>query len=1325
MSPENLNFGPKGTENLGANPGPGHPAPLTLSREDEESRKPYNRDMSSTTRNNQNVEAEPTLGFVDEIEALKLKILELERQANGGSTDHNLNEKEGHPTRHEQEVDQEKIEEILTYRRMQEFLYKHRKEWETKNDPGNWALFLGARHFYRDHKTGPRTWFFRDTDEVKNRYVRPDPFDPSFNLGDNEGMGDNAHEDNFFDDTISFGDRRERLRLNFEWELDRLYLAEEVHKRKKAMIEEEKLQRKPGRKAKSKVQHEGQETNTAESNLENDDSLSAFAEPKLNRLDWLSFTQRDEVPDDACVIDVLMGEPTIDDGLNNYRGWYGYSRHPVRNGGGLEGHRARTPTATENAPLPERVRIHSIILLGIMEKILGKSFGVTDGTPIVFLRPFKAFIYCEQALRAWCTALEKKFKTAPETGTDGLTVTKATIPNTSKDSHVSQQPAQTHDNNPASKLSTSSLVVETTGDQGDKQLQYSGTHGDIDGQVEKDEREEEDEDDPNDILKSLTALKHLKCLLSFMDSDISAKQTYLNDPNCRKVAFSDLWQLFRPGMEVIGSDGKQVYRVIQVNSAKHRVVPVWETWYNPSANTPDQTPFSITCVYIDFDGKHLGPVTKTLGFQRFEGERDITSLEVYPLRFHPLKQSDSSDSEWKRIENLPESHRLRQKLILRGKKFLETAAVKQMYYSGPTLVVRDEVESQVVVDFETAFSVEDEAQQGWKPELEMLIGNPSPQESEERRFGNCTGACCRDQVVYNDTYIDQKQKTEYIDSLLPQRSSLDDNRPSVAIIPNPLKELQTSSDTFTVSEDELIIMSYRVFGFVLRSRKWARLDLSYLTDTYPSETFPLTTRDDNKQSNQANRKKPLTAFDRLVLEDGHQSMIISLITQHFRDKNSKAGQGEQVDIVKGKGRGLILLLHGAPGVGKTSTAEGVAEMFQKPLFQITCGDLGTTANEVERALETNFALANKWGCILLLDEADVFLAERTKEDFVRNGLVAVFLRVMEYYSGVLFLTTNRVGDFDEAFTSRIHVALYYPELNSSKTVKVFKINLDMIEERFKRKGRRIDIETFEISLFAAKHFDDCPPARWNGRQIRNACQTALALAEFEAQGSSHEAIEKPDAVIKLTVEHFKVVQKAYLEFTNYIHDLYGVNAARRAKEGRLRAMWAEENDFIMAGIDKKKAFLAASQVRPQPGYQQQQPPPDQIFTQQQSFQQQPQQYYQYPNTVLLQPGYPNSAQAQIQQFPSGQPWNNAGMRAANTPTPMPGEGQNPVQQQAPPIPVTPEQQQLNTAWMNQNMQALYAASGQQGVGQASPSNVPTTGVSVAPGRPWSGQPGNY
>src|SRR5271155_4050171 len=79
-------------------------------------------------------------------------------------------------------------------------------------------------------------------------------------------------------------------------------------------------------------------------------------------------------------------------------------------------------------------------------------------------------------------------------------------------------------------------------------------------------------------------------------------------------------------------------------------------------------------------------------------------------------------------------------------------------------------------------------------------------------------------------------------------------------------------------------------------------------------------------------------------------------------------------------------------LGKTSTAECVAANTNRPLFPITCGDIGgTTAKEVEDNLESYFDLARKWGCVLLLDEADVFLGERTKGDIVQNSLVSGML----------------------------------------------------------------------------------------------------------------------------------------------------------------------------------------------------------------------------------------------------------------------------------------------------------------------------------------------
>jgi len=84
------------------------------------------------------------------------------------------------------------------------------------------------------------------------------------------------------------------------------------------------------------------------------------------------------------------------------------------------------------------------------------------------------------------------------------------------------------------------------------------------------------------------------------------------------------------------------------------------------------------------------------------------------------------------------------------------------------------------------------------------------------------------------------------------------------------------------------------------------------------------------------------------------------------------------------------------GVGKTSTAECVAAANGKPLLPITCGDLGLSPKDVEENLEFHFRLAQAWDCVLLLDEADVFLARRTVEDVSRNALVSVFLRILEY-----------------------------------------------------------------------------------------------------------------------------------------------------------------------------------------------------------------------------------------------------------------------------------------------------------------------------------------
>ena len=159
-----------------------------------------------------------------------------------------------------------------------------------------------------------------------------------------------------------------------------------------------------------------------------------------------------------------------------------------------------------------------------------------------------------------------------------------------------------------------------------------------------------------------------------------------------------------------------------------------------------------------------------------------------------------------------------------------------------------------------------------------------------------------------------------------------------------------------------------------------------------------------------------------MLPADRKTLLRSLIEAHDSDSGFD-------DFVRGKGQGLVINLFGPPGVGKTLSAEATSEHLRRPLYIIGSGDLGTTAHDVDQALTKAFDLAAHWHAVLLIDEADVFLEQRSLHDMERNAMVAVFLRHIEYYRGILFLTTNRIKTFDEAFLSRIHVALHFSELH--------------------------------------------------------------------------------------------------------------------------------------------------------------------------------------------------------------------------------------------------------------------------------------------------------
>ncbi|EUC27844.1 hypothetical protein COCCADRAFT_110654 [Bipolaris zeicola 26-R-13] len=300
---------------------------------------------------------------------------------------------------------------------------------------------------------------------------------------------------------------------------------------------------------------------------------------------------------------------------------------------------------------------------------------------------------------------------------------------------------------------------------------------------------------------------------------------------------------------------------------------------------------------------------------------------------------------------------------------------------------------------------------------------------------------------------------------------------------------------------ELLVFPRSVVSYDLRRKRWIDLQVDHIRDV----TW-------NTQ-----------AFESLAIDDDAKELLEAVVTNQI--VSSKG-----TDIIADKGNGLIILLHGGPGTGKTFTAESVADFAKKPLYRVTCGDIGTNPEQVETYLESVLHLGLIWDCVVLLDEADVFLEERGQYDLARNALVSVFLRVLEYYQGILVLTSNRVGTFDEAFKSRIQLTLHYDKLSIAQRRKIWR---NFIQRLKNLGGNNVDFDDIN------DHIDDLVTREMNGRQIRNVITTARQLAQYRGKN--------------LCFSHLEHVMKIADKFDTYIKNVKeGLTEDQLARDAGLR-----------------------------------------------------------------------------------------------------------------------------------------------------------------------------
>lgn len=147
-------------------------------------------------------------------------------------------------------------------------------------------------------------------------------------------------------------------------------------------------------------------------------------------------------------------------------------------------------------------------------------------------------------------------------------------------------------------------------------------------------------------------------------------------------------------------------------------------------------------------------------------------------------------------------------------------------------------------------------------------------------------------------------------------------------------------------------------------------------------------------------------IDNLVLNEKRRNLLVALSKGFMQDDALRTESGLphepwKADFMKGKGNSQIFLLHGPPGVGKTYTAECIAETTGRPLMTLNSSDIGIHPETIERNLEDSFKLAKRWNAILLIDEADIYLERRSLRDIKRNSLVAGKTAVNTTYARIL------------------------------------------------------------------------------------------------------------------------------------------------------------------------------------------------------------------------------------------------------------------------------------------------------------------------------------
>ncbi|CAJ0546790.1 Ff.00g014170.m01.CDS01 [Fusarium sp. VM40] len=784
-------------------------------------------------------------------------------------------------------------------------------------------------------------------------------------------------------------------------------------------------------------------------------------EPTVRECNWEQFKNHYSVQDATHAIDVLLAGDELDEQMEHEQ----LRRLSAKQRKRFVADQGRKPlqqSKDHQERLIKRVRINSPAVLSLISKVTGDDHCVTK--PLTFLRPFKSLIHFQDKMEERFASLKARVGQPGELAT-GLTNVKHT-----------------------------SAAIE-----------------------------------------GVRAYEEVKAYIEFVKDRLLPiyhkfdKLDYTHEP---KVRFSDLWYLFRYGEVVHQREDPEIDNRLST-SQKPTGQQLWRVYWIQRAATdwragdlkdengklcredlPEPDEITISSYYIDFDGKSYAGVWRYFVIQQFEGEVDVTSLPIFPIRFQRGYENTLQycRERGQRFRNLlsqqyvpvrhdgwtlthkPSGYLLRDRLTDENKKANEDEEEKsQDDEDMKWREVSEYIDSDVIIDFEEAYK----AHPSWKPQYATWRKSNLNTDTQEDKFAIIQwSGPDRSKVV---------QKTNEMVIAADDVGSLEWNRLADKddfAIDESVRVTEKDPSKQTFSPDDIALLPARLMVYSLRHGRFVNVDIANIKE------LPANADDLGKLL------IPLT-----------ESSVISAMMQDHCDHQDMQKKSQSTGTTRTPRVALKILLHGPSGVGKTTTAKALSAAHSKGLLTISCADLGTDIEMIEDKLLDNIRLAKKWNCLLLINETEILLSHQEQgHSLSRNALMSAVFRTVNKYQGIAFVEAEEDRNLIEALASKADVRVAFNTLSLDQTLALFKMKIKHYKEIARQRASDTDqsVQVFReegILSFAQQSFERFSghwgrEPWWNGHQIDKAFQIAISLAYVEQKDATERYLER---------EHFEKV----------------------------------------------------------------------------------------------------------------------------------------------------------------------------------------------------------